>query len=135
MRKINDRKVNGVNDGLDISVLDEPGAGGANHAYQIEGMDLRYNASVPNIEKYDSDKDQYIDIFFQNGPIPEKGTNGVTHEALLSIVADRLTCFQNGPFANDYNKEALEHVWNALAALKRRTEERLARAVEGTHQK
>jgi hypothetical protein len=33
---------------------------------------------------------------FQNGPIAEVGVNGVTHEVLLAIVADRLRSFQKG---------------------------------------
>ena len=72
-----------------------------------------------------------LPIIFQNGPIKEQGINGVTQEILLAIVEHRLACFQSGPFASAYNAEALNHVGQALAALKRRTEDRLARGVEG----
>jgi hypothetical protein len=70
-------------------------------------------------------------IEFQKGGIQETGVNGVTHEVLLAIVADRLESFQNGPFHCDENRVALNHVTEALAALKSRTVARLARGVEG----
>jgi hypothetical protein len=35
MRTLHDHKLNGLNDALDILVLDEPGHGGACHSYQI----------------------------------------------------------------------------------------------------
>ena len=37
MRELNEHKINPGNDTLKITVLDEPGHGGANHAYDIEG--------------------------------------------------------------------------------------------------
>ncbi len=36
MRTITDHKLNGLNDALEITVLDEPGQGGACHEYEIE---------------------------------------------------------------------------------------------------
>ena len=116
MRELTEHVVNPVNALLTITVLDEPGAGGANHEYMIEvpqGLTHR--------------------ISFQNGTIPEKGVNGVTQEALLAIVADRLRAFQAGPFSNGYNERALQHVDMALSELKARTQERMNRGVEGTH--
>ena len=66
---------------------------------------------------------------------PREGeVNGITHEALLAILIDRLECFQHGPFANEYNAEALDCLHTALAALQTRTAIRTARGVEGTHQ-
>ena len=35
MRTVTDHKLNGLNDALEITVLDEPGQGGACHAYAI----------------------------------------------------------------------------------------------------
>jgi hypothetical protein len=72
-------------------------------------------------------------IEFQNGPIKEVGVNGLTHEVLLAILADRLRCFQAGAFANEFNAEALSHIEAAQAALQARTRERMSRNVEGTH--
>lgn len=131
MRTITNHAVNPANEQLKIEVIDEPGSGGANHKYVISGMDQTNNHSYPLIHPYA----YYAStcILFQNGPIPEKGVNGITHEALLAIVEDRLASFQAGPYACEENGRALWHVRAALAALKERTMKRMARGVEGTH--
>ena len=118
MREIHDHKINPANDLIEITAIDLPGAGGANHEYMIEvpeGLTCR--------------------ISFQNGPIAENGVNGVTQEALLAIVADRLRSFQAGPHACPENSDALTHTIEALETLKARTKARMARGVEGTHKK
>jgi hypothetical protein len=118
MRSLTGHKVTGVNDGLTITVVDEPGAGGANHEYKIDGVE--HKSGLP------------IGICFQNGPIKEKGVNGLTHEVLLEIIKDRLQCFQSGPYACVDNAEALAHIEAAQECLLRRTRARAARGVEGT---
>lgn len=118
MRKLTGHRVNPLNDLLDVTVLDHPGAGGANHEYMIDapsGLTCR--------------------ISFQKGPITDHGVNGVTQEALLEICIDRLRCFQAGPYACPENATALEHLEAAQVALLTRTRERTARGVEGTQQK
>lgn len=127
MRTIDDHKVNPANDKLTITALDEPGAGGANHLYRIGGFDTTSN------ESDDGPTFNMADILFQNGPIPEKGVNGVTHEALLAIVADRLRSFQKGPYSCKANACALTHIEEAQHWLQQRTIERMRRGVEGTH--
>lgn len=128
MRELTDHKVNPANDVLTVAAIDEPGSGGAHHAYLISGFDNTKNPSDPD----DQDSDTAL-ILFQNGPINEVGVNGVTHEALLAIVADRLRAFQAGPFATRYNALALTHIEEAQNWLNRRTLERTRRGVEGTH--
>jgi hypothetical protein len=71
-------------------------------------------------------------LSFQNGPIAEVGTNGVTHEALLAILVDRLQGFQNGPYKCRENAIALTHLEDAQMWLQKRTRDRMARGVEGT---
>jgi len=61
------------------------------------------------------------------------GPNGVTGEALLAVVAHRLSCFQTGEFACRENLHALYHINEALKVLADRTAAREARGVEGTH--
>lgn len=117
MRTIEDHKVNPANDRLTIAVLDEPGSGKANHEYMIEADEFP----------------KMLHIKFQNGPIGEAGVNGVTQEALLAIVADRLRGFQSGPFACKANACALTHIEEAQHWLHQRTLERMRRGVEGTH--
>ena len=72
-------------------------------------------------------------ISFQNGPIGEVGVNGVSNEALLAVVEDRLLGFQSGPYACRDNAVALTKIQEAMMWLQKRTHERMARGVEGTH--
>lgn len=101
-----------------IEVMDEPGSGGANHEYHV--------STPPQAGKA-------FYISFQNGPIKESGVNGLTHESLLAILIDRLRGFQSGQFKGRENAVALTHLEDALMWLQKRTRERLARGVEGTH--
>jgi hypothetical protein len=129
MRKIETHKAGGGVEKLDIEVLDAPGQGGANHLYGIYGFHSASNPSAP-LENRD---ETCLKILFQNGPIAEAGTNGVTHEALLAVVIDRLKGFQAGPFACRENAIALTKLEEALLWLQKRTRDRLARGVEGTN--
>jgi hypothetical protein len=129
MRTITDHIINPANDKLTITVTDEPGAGGANHRYLVEGFDTKTNPSA----RYPDLIGQ--EILFQNGPINEKGVNGITQEALLAIVADRLRSFQAGPFACRENALALTKIEEAQHWLQQRTIARMRRGVEGTHAK
>ncbi len=123
-----------VNHQLMIEVQDTPGAGGANHLYKITGYNSDTNVSDPFKALYGTPS-QHSTVLFQNGPIKELGVNGVTQEALLAIVIDRLRCFQEGPFACQDNEDALRSCKEALHSLQARTRARIARGVEGTHQK
>lgn len=115
MRDIYDHKVFLTEPAVEVVVLDEPGHGGAHHHYAVSSPEF------------------FLDISFQNGTIPEAGVNGVTHEALLAIVMDRLRCFQKGPFACKENACALTHIEEALHWLQQRTIARGKRGVEGKH--
>lgn len=132
MRTIDDHKVNPANDTLTIEVLDEPGAGGAQHHYRISGFNTATNPSDPFVERH-GESAQHSTILFQNGPINDVGVNGVTQEALLAICADRLRSFQKGPYACKANACALTHIEEAQQWLQQRTIERMRRGVEGTH--
>jgi hypothetical protein len=125
MRLLTDHIVDGdsVNHQLDIAVLDEPDHRGACHRYVISHRDMK------------GDVDGTISIHFQEGPIKEFGVNGITQEALIAICIDRLRSFQAGPFACDDNERALNHLEEALSFLQNRTRARIARGVEGTHEK
>ena len=120
MRTLDDHKVNPANDTLTISVCDEPGSGGANHHYRV------------TCETEDS-RSVYAELVFQNGPIAEVGVNGITHEVLLAVLADRLRGFQKGQYASRENAIALTHIEDAQNWLNRRTMGRMRRGVEGTH--
>ena len=129
MRNLTDHQINPANDKLIVQVLDEPGQGGACHDYYISGYDPTKN---PSFDAHSQD----TEILFQNGPISEEGVglNGITHEVLLAIVADRLRSFQKGPYPCKANACALTHIEEAMHWLQQRTLERMRRGVEGTHQ-
>lgn len=117
MRQLTSHKVNGLNAELDIFVRDEPGPGNACHEYAIEHPTK-----------------QMALIQFQKGPIVESGVNGISNEALLAIVEDRLQGFQSGPYACRENAVALTKIQEAMMWLLKRTRDRVARGVEGTSQ-
>lgn len=127
MRKITTHKLPGLNDHLDILCMDEKGPGGANHEYQIHLM----ADPAPESPKITADSWQQ-NISFQKGPIKEAGVNGISGEALVAIVIDRLESFQAGPFPCEENAEALRCMQEGLMWLQKRTKDRLARGVEGT---
>ena len=130
MRKITDHIINPCNDKLVITITDEPGAGGANHAYSVTGMDMSENPSYSK-ECHAG----VLNVVFQNGPINENGVNGITQEVLLAIVADRLRSFQAGPYACRENALALTKIEEAQHWLQQRTIARMRCGVEGTHAK
>jgi hypothetical protein len=124
MRKITAHKLNGLNDAIEITATDHPGAGGAHHQYRIA---FPSSVGIPNAAS------QFV--HFQQGPIAENGVNGISNEALLAIVIDRLQGFQSGEFKCRENAIALTKLEEAMHWLKHRTRERLARGVEGTSAK
>lgn len=117
-RELTDHKVNPANDTLTVNVLDEPGQGNACHEYEISGGNARTTR-----------------LSFQNGPlgVDGSGVNGITHEALLSILCDRLRGFQSGPYACKANACALTHLEEAMHWLQQRRRDQMLWGVEGTH--
>lgn len=138
MRQLTDHIVEGdsANHQLTISVLDEPGQGNACHRYDISGIDTSTNVGEDALARVLPGSDRTVlPILFQNGPIKDVGVNGVTHEALLAILIDRMRGFQAGPYSTRSNAIALTHMEEALMWLQQRTRERIKRGVEGTHAK
>lgn len=127
IRELTSHRVNGLNEALHIGVLDKPGAGGANH---------RYIVFVPN-DEFNQELNSCMnqEVSFQNGPIQESGINGISNEALLAIVEDRLLGFQSGQYACRENALALTKLQEAMMWLRKRTRDRVARGVEGTREK
>lgn len=122
-RVISSPEVPGAESGIKI-LADELNAqhGHASHHYACEWTEP-------------DDRRGYCLIHLQDGPIKEVGVNGITNEILLAVVIDRLECFQAGQFACEENAFALEAIKSALSMLQYRTQRRLERGVEGTHNK
>ncbi len=124
-RELTSHRVNGLNEALAIKVLDEPGQGNACHAYTIY---------VPNDQSNEELNASVVcNIGFQDGPIQEVGVNGISNEALLAVVEDRLQGFQSGDFRCRENALALTKLQEAMMWLHKRTRDRTARGVEGTN--
>ncbi len=115
MHEITSHKINECNEAIAIHASDLPGSGGANHEYRLASENFCY------------------ELKFQNGPILEVGVNGLTHEALLAVIEDRLVAFQSGPYACRENAVALTKLQEARMWLQERTRGRVNRGVEGTH--
>lgn len=96
--------------------------------------DFIYNA--PHMFKVErvEDGQTLCKVHFQEGPIKECGVNGVCGEDLIAMVIERLECFQETEFACKENEKALEKLQESLMWLRKRTSDREARNVEGTHQ-
>jgi len=120
MREIHEHKVNGCNENIAVHVVDKPGSGDARHEYCVTIGALHGEQKVVNLS-------------FQNGPIAEVGTNGITQEVLITICIDRLRSFQGGPYACRENSLALTKLEEALHWLNHRTIERRKRGVEGSY--
>lgn len=151
-RTITDHKVNGLNEAIEIIAVDQPGPGGANHRYDIIGR----AEDIPGtpVRLFGAN------LRFQNGPIASAtDMNGITNEALLAVLIDRMRGFQGvppvhsapeitgvlttepkdyaaknlrAPFACRENAMALTHLEEALMWLQKRTLDRVKRGVEGS---
>ena len=65
-------------------------------------------------------------VHFQEGPF-RQGTNGVTSEALVAVVLDRLQHFQQTEACCDENAEAIRKLEEALMWMRLRIERRVVR--------
>lgn len=122
MKTLTEHQINECNQAITITA-DEPNPqnGNASHHYEI------------TVHSKDGDTVQRIS--FQDGPIREVGTNGITPEVLLAILIDHLRGFQSSQFSCRENAIALTKLEEATHWLHSRTRARVARGVEGTHEK
>jgi hypothetical protein len=94
--------------------------------------DYKFNA--PHyFEVHDHDSNVLGIVHFQEGPIKEAGVNGVNNEDLIAMVIARLERFQISEFSSRDNAVAITKLEEALLWLRKRTMDREARGVEGTH--
>ena len=121
------RKVNiGTNRFTEVFATDDV-AFNANHEYIVV-------AAPAEGEEIGLDN-PYVKVNFQKGPIKENGVNGCHNEDLIAIVIDRLQCLNQGDFACRENSIAITKLEEALLWLNKRTQDRIARNVDGTSQK
>lgn len=100
----------------------------------IEGH--RY--ALENFEQKDQEGQRIQ--FIQKTPVTEGSSelktvnDGTTNEEVLAVLIDRMQ-YLNGKFPCRDNSIAITHLEDALLRLNKRTADRLARGVEGKHQK
>lgn len=121
-REIRGHEINSFNREHVSIVADEAGNGGASHVYNI-GLHTEQTATSG------------AHIHFQNGAVKEVGVNGITDEALLAVLIDRLQGFQRGQFSCRENALALTKMEEAMHWLQHRAQDRERRGVEGRNEK
>jgi len=112
--------------GLIVEAIDSPGPGSAGYLYRISGYDPRANATAPLCDPPTPDR---LQLLFQRGEVDAVGLNGVTVEALLAIVEDRLRDWSRGLYPCEETTHALARVQEASLWLHRRAS-RLARTAQ-----
>lgn len=103
------------------------------YTYIEHEKDFKFNA--PHHFKVKRVKDNAVlaKINFQEGAIGVAGVNGVMGEDLIAMVIRRLQEFQATPFNCRENAMAITKLEESLMWLRKRTMDREARNVEGTH--
>lgn len=122
-REIRGHEINECNEAIVIRADEQsPANGNASHYYELSYPDPTSPECTAR-----------LGLKFQDGPIGLVGVNGITGEALLAVLIDRLQCFQSSQWACQENADALTALELARDALHTRTKKRLERGVEGTH--
>jgi hypothetical protein len=99
--------------------LDHEKGGGASHLYLVEIAG-----------------EQVAKIQFQHGPRGEAYSKaGVIENVLLAILADRMECFNRGPFSCRENSVVLTKVQEAMHWMRHRADDRAKRGVLGRNEK
>jgi hypothetical protein len=75
------------------------------------------------------------EIHFQEGPINEVGCNGIFIEDLINICINRLENFQKSDFSCHENAVAITKLEESLMWLRKRTNNRIKRGVQGYYKK
>lgn len=118
-KEITDHKISKLNrEHITVRSIDEIDTDGAHHVYEII-------AATP-----ETIVSRTI-VAFQKGGLAEAGINGITDQALLAVVIDRLRGFQSGPFPSRENALAITKLEEALLWMSKRYADRAARGVEG----
>ena len=120
MRQVKHLALTEVEKGIEITCDDRDNERGGNMSHRYELLYSELGTGTAQSVK------------FQQGPVAEHGINGITNEALLAIVIDRLEGAQEGPYKSRYNALAITKLEEAVLWLSRRTLDRQARGVEGT---
>ena len=126
-RKLTDHKNNKFNrECIEVKTSDLRASDNAHHKYIIEVYGDPSGGAQPQWAILHS-----VELNFQNGGLKEVGANGITDQALIAIVLDRLRSFNAGQFSSRDNSLAITHLEDALMRMERRSNDRARRGVEG----
>lgn len=111
----------------------------AHHKYVIEAWTPAYeddgsSSANPRLDgSYGMPREivERCEINFQNGGLKEVGPNGITDQALLAVVLDRLRSFNDGQFRSRENSVMITKLEEALMWGEKRGNDRARRGVEG----
>lgn len=119
-RKLTDHRNNKFNrECIEVVTNDERASDNAHHSYAIAVFD----GSNQQVE-------QCI-LNFQNGGLKEVGANGITDQALIAIVLDRIRSFNDGQFRCRENSMVITKLEEAMLWMEKRSNDRARRGVEG----
>ncbi len=129
-RKIFDHQIHDGLNWIDVTAIDEPGAGGANHKYRIDAYVVQAEGELV---KNEHTLAYSLTIDFQHGPIKENAVNGLLESALISVLLDRQRSFNKGEFSCRENSLTITHLEEALHWQGHRSRVRKFQNVEGTN--
>lgn len=125
-RELFDHKNNKFNrECVRVTTADLRASDNAHHKYVIDVIERAQTSDgVDKIVKICA-------LDFQNGGLKEVGANGITDQALLAVVLDRLRSFNDGQFRCRENSIAITYLEEALMWMEKRSNDRARRGVEG----
>ena len=129
-RELYDHKNNKFNrEYIVVKTADYRATDNAHHKYTIEVL-----SGIPltaGDETKSEDSVETCELNFQNGGLKEVGPNGITDQALLAVVLDRLRSFNDGPYRCRENSMMITKIEEALMWGEKRGNDRSRRNVEG----
>ncbi len=96
-----------------IEVVDEPGSSGCSDQYRIKFPYLWNKAASGDPPVMVRGLGTFY-LKFQHGHAGDDGPNGISEQALLAILVDRLKCRAAGPYRDKSRMVALAHLETAL---------------------
>lgn len=126
-RPLYDHKNNKFNrECIEVKTADERASDAAHHKYVIEVYGDPSGGVQPQWAILHT-----VELQFQNGGLKEVGPNGITDQALLAVVLDRIRSFNEGQFRCRENSIVITKLEEALLWMEKRSNDRARRGVEG----
>jgi hypothetical protein len=126
-REIVDHKNNRFNrECINVVTADLRASDNAHHRYKIfVNRDGQSSNEPPRITIHE------VELVFQNGGLKEVGPNGITDQALLAVILDRVRSFNDGQYRCRENSLVITKLEEALMWMEKRSNDRSHRGVEG----